>query len=159
MVGGDAARLVVPVAILAMSILAMPILAVMRMSVPVSVMMIAAAQQDGAGDVHRKAEAGDRDGLGEMDGHRSKDAGDGLVADQHRDHGKDDGAGEAGEVAELARAEGEARIVGVPARIAIGQGSKQQRTRMRAHMQAVGDERDRAEQQAADDLGDHHGAA
>ena len=122
-------------------------------------MMLAAAQQPGAGDIHREAEAGDRDRLGEVDRHRREQAGDGLVADQQRDHRQDDRAGEAGEIAELAGAEGEARIVRRAARIGIGERREQQRAGMRAHVQAVGDEGDRAEQQAADDLGDHHGAA
>ena len=51
------------------------------------------------------------------------------------------------------------RIVGVLAGIGVGERREQQRAGMRAHVQAVGDQRDRAEQQAADDLGDHHGAA
>ena len=121
--------------------------------------MIAAAQQPGAGDVHGKAQAGDRDRLGEVDRHRREQAADRLIADQQRDHRQDDRAGEAGEVAELAGAEGEARIVGVPARVAVGQRRQQQGAGMGAHVQPVGDQGDRAEQQAADDLGDHHGAA
>ena len=82
-----------------------------------------------------------------------------LVTDQQRDHRQDDGAGESREIAELAGPEREARIVGVLAGVGVGERREQQRTRMRAHMHAVGHQRDRAEQQAADNLGDHHGAA
>ena len=89
-------------------------------------------------------------------GDRREETADGFVADQQRDHCQDDGAGEAGEVAELAGAEGEAWIIGVPAGIGVGERREQERAGMGAHVQAVGDERDRAEQQAADDLGDHH---
>ncbi len=131
-------------------------------AMPVAVAMIvmtAAAQQPGAGNVDGKAKAGDGDSLGEMDGHGRIEARDGFIADQHGDHGQDDGAGEAGEIAELAGAEGEARVGGMPARIGVGKCGKQQRAGMRAHMQPVGDERDRTEQEAADDLGHHHGRA
>ena len=82
-----------------------------------------------------------------------------LPADQQRDHRQHDGAGESGEVAQLAGAEGEARIGGVPPGVAVGQRREQQRAGMRAHVQAVGDQRDRAEQQAAGDLQRHHRAA
>ena len=47
----------------------------------------------------------------------------------------------------------------MPACIAIGQGREQQRAGMRAHMHPVRHQRDGAEQQAADDLGEHHGPA
>jgi len=47
----------------------------------------------------------------------------------------------------------------VPAGIGIGERRQQQRAGVGAHVQAVGDQGDRAEQQAADDLRDHHGAA
>ena len=46
----------------------------------------------------------------------------------------------------------------MPARVAIGERGKQQRAGMGAHVHAVGHQRDRAEQQATDDLGDHHEA-
>ena len=77
-----------------------------------------------------------------MDRDRREDAAYGLVADQDRDHCEDDGAGEAREVAELAGAEGEAWIVGVLARVGIGERRQQERAGMGAHVQAVGDERD-----------------
>ena len=81
-----------------------------------------------------------------MDGHWLEQARHRLVADQQCDHRKDDGAGEAGEIAELAGAEGEARIVDMTTRIGVGQCRKQQRAGMRAHVQPVGDQRDGAEQ-------------
>ena len=43
--------------------------------------------------------------------------------------------------------------------IGVGERGEQQRPRMRAHMQAISNKRDGAEQKAADNLGDHHGAA
>jgi hypothetical protein len=82
-----------------------------------------------------------------------------LVADQYGDHREHDGTGEAGEIAELAGAEAKTLVVGMPTRVAIGQRGQEQRTRMRRHVQPVGDECDRAEQQAANDLRHHHGRA
>src|ERR1700723_1754630 len=40
----------------------------------------------------------------------------------------------------------------MPPRVAVSKRRQQERARMRRHVQAVGDERDRAEEQAADDL-------
>jgi hypothetical protein len=128
-------------------------------AVAVSMVMLAAAEQPRAGDVHGKAEAGDRDRLGEADRHRRENARDRLVADQERDHREDDGAGEPGKVAKFAGAERKTPIVGMPAGIAVGECREQQRPRMRAHMQPVRHQRDRPEQPAADNLGDHHRAA
>ena len=44
----------------------------------------------------------------------------------------------------------------MPAGVGVGQRREQQCARVRAHMQTIGDEGDRAEHQAADDLRDHH---
>jgi hypothetical protein len=129
------------------------------MGVAVAVIMTAAAEQEHAGDIDDQSEHGDRDRLVEADRHRCKQARDRLVTDEDRDHRQHDGAGEAGEVAELAGAEGEARVVGMAPRIAVGERREQERAGMGRHVQAVGDQRDRAEQQAADDLGDHHDGA
>jgi hypothetical protein len=71
---------------------------------------------------------------------------------------QDDGASEACEVAELACSEGEARIASVLTGVGVGKRGKQQSARMRAHMEAVGDQGDRAKQQAADNLDGHHGS-
>ena len=43
--------------------------------------------------------------------------------------------------------------------VGVGEGSEQQGSRMRTHMQAIGNKRDGAKQKAADNLGDHHDAA
>ncbi len=127
--------------------------------VAVIVAAAAAAEQERAHDIDDQSKRGDRDRLVEADRHRRNEARDRLVTDQERNHQKHDGAGEAGEVAELAGAEGEARVVGVAPRIAVGQRREQERAGMGRHVQAVGHERDRAEQQAADDFGHHHDGA
>ena len=130
------------------------------MAVAVAVMMVvaAAAEQPGAHGVDDEAEDGDRDRLGERNRPRRNQAADQLVGDQRRDHRQHDRAGEAGEIAELAGAEGEARIVGAAARERIGERGEQQRAGVGAHVEAVGDERDRAEHRAAGDLDHHHRA-
>ena len=63
------------------------------------------------------------------------------------------------EIAELAGAEREVGIIGVLAGVGIGERRQKKRARVRAHVHAVGDEGDRAEHQAADDLRDHHDPA
>jgi len=65
---------------------------------------------------------------------------------------------EAGEIAQLSGSEGEAGVVGVATRIGIGQRGEQQGAGVGAHVQAVGDQRNRSEKQAADNLRDHHHA-
>jgi len=131
----------------------------MMMTVFVSMLVIAATEEDGAHDIHDKAKRGDRNCLGEVNRHWPDKTRQRLVADEQRDHGEHDGAGKTGEIAELAGAEAEAVVVDVPARVAVGQRGEEKRAGMRRHMQSVGDERDRAEQQPADNLGDHHESA
>jgi hypothetical protein len=123
------------------------------------VMVLAATQQPGARDVDHQPHDRDRDGLVEADGDGMKQPCDRLIPDQECNHRQNDGAAEPGEVAELAGAEGKARVLGVVPGIAVGQRRQQQRARMRRHVQAVGDQREGAEQTATDDLRCHHDAA
>src|ERR1700689_2899585 len=88
-------------------------------------MMLAAAQDPGASDVHQQAEACDRNGLGKMNCYRCQKSQHRLIPDQQCDHRQDDGAGKSGELAELAGAKYKALICRVPARIRIDQGSNQ----------------------------------
>jgi hypothetical protein len=81
-------------------------------------------------------------GFGEVKRQGLKQASEGLVGNQQRDHRQDNGAGESGEVAELAGSESETRIIHVPARVGIGERREQERSGMRAHVQPVGDEGD-----------------
>ncbi len=134
------------------------VVVIIAVSVAVMMVVAAAAEQPGAHGVDDEAEDGDRDRLGERDRPRRNQAADRLVGDQRRDHRQHDRAGEAGEIAELAGAEGEARIVGAAARERIGERGEQQRAGVGAHVEAVGDERDRAEHRAAGDLDHHHRA-
>ena len=121
--------------------------------------MRAAAQQPRAGEVDAKAKDGDRDRLGKADRRGRDETAHRFVADQKRDHRQDDGAGVAGKIAKFAGPESEARVVRVAPREGVGERRQQQCAGMGAHVQAVGDERDRAEQPAADDFGRHHGGA
>lgn len=91
-----------------------------------------------------------------MDRHRRQQAGDGLVTNQQRDHREHDRARKAGQIAELAGAEHEARIARVPARVRVRERGDQHRARVRRHVEPVRDERERAEQRPADDLRHHH---
>ena len=112
-----------------------------------------------ARDIDRQAEGGDRDGLVEVDRDRPEEALDRLVADEEAI------------IARMIALVKPARSPSLPvpklkrsssawrARVTVSERREQQRARMRRHMQAVGNERDRAEKQAADDLRDHHDAA
>ena len=88
------------------------IVPLVRMTVSVAVMMPAAAQQPGARDVYSQAETGNRDRLGKVDGDGRKNTADGFVGDQQCDHRQNNGAGETGEVAEIAGTKREVRIIG-----------------------------------------------
>ena len=148
--------------VMAMTVL-MTMTALMTMTVFVTLTVfmtvVAAAEQEDARHIDDQAQHRNRNGFVEIDRNRPDQALRRLIGDQDRDHGEDDGAGKSGEIAELAGAEREARVVAMAAGIAVGQSREQERARMRRHMQPVGDQRDRAEQQSADDLDDHHETA
>jgi len=125
-------------------------------AVRVAVMMLVVGQQPGAGEVHREAHARDRDRLIELDRHRVEEPHDRLVGDQDRDQCQDDGARKGCQLAKLAGAERESRVIGVAAGETVGKRRDHQCGDVGRHMRAVGDDRHRTEQAAADKL-DHHG--
>src|SRR5665213_2324878 len=94
-----------------------------------------------------------------MNLHGSKNASDGFVANQERDHGEHDRTGKAGEIAKLARAKGEVGIFRMSARVRIGQRGQEEGASVGAHMQTIRHERNRSKQESANDFGAHHGAA
>src|SRR5271168_3125117 len=98
-------------------------------TVPMSMAMMvfaSAGENPGGDDVDAQTEGRDRDRLGEVDGHGREQAVDRFPADEDGDHRQDDGAGEAGEVAKLPGSEAEAPVMRMPARIAVGEGGKQE---------------------------------
>src|SRR5580704_5661163 len=118
----------------------------MGVMVAVAVMMLAAAQEPGTCNVYSQTETGNRDRLGKMDCDGCKEAVDGFVGDEQCDHRQHNGAGEAGEIAELAGAKREVWITGALAGISVSECREQERASMRAHMQTIGDQCDRAKQ-------------
>lgn len=82
-----------------------------------------------------------------------------FVTNQQGNHHEDDGAGEAGEVAELTSAETKAVIMRIFSGIGVGKRRQQQGAGVRRHMKAIRHQRDRSIQQTADDLDHHHDAA
>src|SRR5579862_6607293 len=98
----------------------MPLMRIV-MSMRRPVMMPAATQEPSTGDIHGQAKTRNRDRFAEMNGDRRKDTAHRFIGDEQGDHREDDRTGESGEVAELARAEGEVCIVGVFARVAISE--------------------------------------
>ena len=124
------------------------------MMVMVPTVMVVVLEHPRTGQVHDKADDCDGDGLAEVDGDRAGQAQQALPPDQQGNQGEDDGAREAGEIAELARAEGEARIAGVTAGVEVRQGADQHGGGMGGHVPAVGHQRHRAVDRPGDDL-DH----
>ena len=129
---------------------------VVTMIVRMAVMMVVVTQQPGADQIHGQADGGDQDRLRKVDRHRTGEPQKAFPADQQRDQRQHHGAGEAGEVAELAGTEGEARVARLLAGIEIGQRADQHRRRMRRHVPAVRYQRHRAVGGAGDDLDHHH---
>jgi hypothetical protein len=109
---------------LVMGGIVVPMRMVVAMAVSV-VMMAASAQQPDTGDIDGQAESRNRDCLGKANGNGCKQPADRLVADQQRDHGQHDGAGEPSKVAQLSGAEGEPAIVRVFAGVGVSEGSQQ----------------------------------
>ena len=106
----------------AIVLVSMPVVVSVRMSIS------AAAEQEHAGDIDEQAEHGDGNRLVEADRNGPDKPRKRLVTDKKRDHGEDDGAGEAGQIAELAsncRAQGDSLFAA--SCIGIGKGSQQWR--------------------------------
>src|SRR5215813_353963 len=158
-VPGSVIMTMVIMLMVSMPMVMMPMVMMPMVMMPVPVAMRAAAKHERARDIDAKPECCDRNRLDILDRHRRQEAQHRLVTDQERDHHQHDSAGESRKVAELAGPEAETCIFGMPARVAVGDGGEPERSRVREHVQAIGNERDRAEQQFADDLGHHHDAA
>ncbi len=93
---------------------------VMRMGMPGgAIMLLVLVQQPGADQVDGEAERGERDRFVEGDRYRVDQPLDALIADEERDHRQDDGAGERGQIAEFAGAEGKPLIAGMAPGIGI----------------------------------------
>ena len=124
--------------------------------VRVTVVVVTVEQQPGARQVNQQPDRCQCDRLAEMDGDRRIKPRQRLVADRRRDQRQDHGAAERRQFAHLAGAEGEARVVRMAAREAVGERRDGERAGVRRHVPAVGHHRHRAEQGAADDLRHHH---
>ncbi len=85
----------------------------MPVPVPMPVVVWHIAQQPGGDQIDEEADDGDENGLREVDRHRRIEPHQAFPADQQRHQRQKHGAGEAGEITELAGAEGEARVVGL----------------------------------------------
>ena len=125
----------------------------------VMVMMSAAAQQPRTRNVHRQPEAGNRNRFSEMNRYGLNQPRNRLVADQQGNHRQNNRTREPGQVAQFSGAKSEPLVHRVLSGITVGERRKQQRAGVCAHVQPIGDERNGAKQQAADDLGDHHQSA
>jgi hypothetical protein len=133
-----------------------------RINVGVVVMMtvvrvfVAAAEDDQAQGVDGQADNGDENRLIEFDGNGGDEAFDAFGSHERREEGQQHGGGEGGERVDLAGAEIEAGIAGAAAGVEIGEGGDRQGGGVRAHVQPVGEQRHRAEEQPGGDLDGHH---
>eukprot|EP00913_Durusdinium_trenchii_P021378 g20091.t1 len=134
----------------------MVVAAVLAM-VDVMIVVMIVAKQPGADQVDHEPEGRDEDCLIEFDRHGTCQPQDAFPGNEQGDERQDDGAGEAGQVTELARAEAVARIVRVLAGIGIGHGRDQHGAGVGRHVPAVGRERHGAEDGSGDDFRQHHG--
>ena len=148
---------VVMIVVMVMIVIVIMILLEFRLVIVIGVaMVIMIVQQNCAHQVHAEAEQRDRDCLPECDGDGMDHAHHRFVSDQQGHHGEDDGAGEGGELADLAGSEREPVVADMAAGKAVGEGGDGQRRDVGGHVQAIGDEGHRPRPCAAADLGDHH---
>ena len=114
---------------------------------------VADARQRNARDVDKQADNSDQNDLVEIDAGGGHQATYGLIADEQRDHGQHDRAGESRQISQLAFTEGEARVRCVAPR--LRQRRDQQRPGMRRHVQPACHQGYRAEHRATDDFKVH----
>ncbi|MNX69586.1 hypothetical protein D3C86_1008080 [compost metagenome] len=136
-----------------MSVVMVPML--MTMVVPV--MMVRAAEDERAAQVHQQADGGDGHRLLVVDGLRAEQP---FHRSEHHQRGhpqQEDGAGEGRQHLDFPRAEGEAPIRGQPARGGVGEGREANRQRVRTHVPAVGQQGHRVEPEAGGNLHHHRG--
>src|SRR6202521_5364595 len=124
----------------------------MAMAVP----MVGDAQQPRTGNIHPKPDDGDRNRFAKADGNGREEPHNGFVADENGDHRQNDRARESGKVAQLSGTEYEAPVVGVLARVHIGERRNQHGARVCRHVQPVCDQRQGPKDASTDDFDQHH---
>ncbi len=123
--------------------------------VPATVFMRYVEECD-AHTVDNESGDGDEDRVVVLDGGRVDEAVDAPRGHDHGERGEQHRPGEAAQGVHLAAAEAVARVVGVAARVDVGEGGDAQRDGVRPHVQAVGQQGHGGERQAREDLHDHH---
>ena len=125
------------------------------MLVVVSMLMVR-TQHAHADQVDQQSHHCHGNGLFEADRLRVEKAPGSLEHHQQRHHLQHDGAGEAAQHADLAGAEGVARVAGMPPGVGVSKERDAQRGGVRAHVPAVRQQRHRAVIYARGDLHPHH---
>ena len=123
-----------------------------RMAVPV---IVRAAQNEGAGHVHRQPQQRHGDGLRVADGLRRQQPLQRAGHHQRCHARQQDGAGKARQHFNLPGAEGKARVFGQPARGRVGKGRQANGQHVRTHVPAIGQQRHRASPPARADFQQH----
>ena len=127
---------------------------VMAVDMPVAVIMTLPEQKRTA-EIDAKPDRRNQEGFAIGDRNRGHEAADGFRRNDQAHKPQHDGTGESGQIAELARTESETAIGGMAAGEPIGPGGQPQRPNMSGHMDAIGQQRHRAEGEAGHNL-DHH---
>ncbi len=141
------------IVVMSMSTLAMVVVVAMI----VMMVVMVAAQKHGAQQIDQKAQNGNGRCFEECDGTRIDEAKDRLGGNAERHDAQDKRRGEAGEIADLAGAKAEPPLAGVASSQKVGDGCDRQRAGVGGHVEAIGQQSHRVEQQAGQDLADHHG--
>src|SRR5471032_915697 len=89
--------------------------------VSVTVTMVGTTQKPRAHNVNRKPDHGNGNGFAEVNSNRCEEAHNGFVANQECNHRQNNGARKCSEIAQLTGTEYKASVIGVFARIHVGE--------------------------------------
>ena len=119
--------------------------------------MLIFSQHDSADDVDAESDGADDHGFAIVDRDWRVETHHGVTGNRQRDNPEHECAGETGKIAEFARAERKLPVMGMAPGHPIGPGCEAKRANMGGHMDAVGQQRHRPENQAGRDFHDHEG--
>jgi len=120
------------------------------------VMVVTVAQNDDADTVDQQSEHGNNNGLVVGEGHRMHKSIDALDDHQESEEGEHDCARESSERVELACTEAERGIVSSTTGKNVGKDRETECRRVRCHVQTVGEQSHRTEENAGGNLDRHH---
>jgi hypothetical protein len=146
----------VEVVVVTMGALVMAMVAPVSMFVPM-VVVVRRTEDERRHDIDQKADGGDGDGFLVADELRRCQSLHRANEHQRDDHQEEDGTGESAQHLNLPGAKGESPVVRVFACSGIGEGAQPDGHGMRAHVEAVRQQRHRVVEPAGSNFGHHHG--